>query len=184
MDNNNIKNKNRLNIVITGFMGTGKSTVSDYLEVITEREKIDSDLYIINKCRMEISDIFDKYGESYFRELETSCISEISEKSSVIISCGGGVPLRSENIALLKRNGIIVLLTAGPDVILERVKDSDSRPILNNNMNTDFIKSLMDKRAEKYNSAADITIDTDNKSVKAICDEIIKKVSEFEFKNI
>ena len=183
MNSINIKNKNSLNIVIIGFMGTGKTTVSDYLENITGKEKIDSDSYIVEKSGMKISDIFEKYGEDYFRNMETEAISEISSKSSIIISCGGGVPMRDENVKLLKENGAVILLTASPSVILERVKDSDSRPILNNNMNEAFIKNLMDKREKKYSSVSDITIDTDNKSIEEICDEIIHKVSDFKFKN-
>ena len=183
MNNMYIKNKSSLNIVIIGFMGTGKSTVSDCLEKMTVMEKIDSDSYIVERYGMEISDIFEKYGENHFRELETEAVAEIASKESVIVSCGGGVPLREKNAELLKANGVVVLLKAGPKVILERVKDSDSRPILNNNMNADFIKSLMDKRADKYNSAADIIVDTDNKSVKEVCDEIIRRISDFKFEN-
>lgn len=166
------------NLFIIGFMGVGKTTVSDYLSIILNRHKIDIDKYIEEKENMTISQMFEKYGEDYFRNCETNVLKELNEKSNKIISCGGGIVLRGENIDLMKKQGKIVLLTASAQTIYERVKSSTERPILNNNMNVEFISSLMKKREEKYLETADIIINTDNKDIKEISDEIIKKFNE------
>ena len=76
----------------------------------------------------------------------------------------------------MKKNGRVVLLTAKPDTIYERVKESEERPILNDHMNVEFISSLMDKRKERYEAVADITVATDGKNVTQICEEIISKL--------
>ena len=166
------------NLFIIGFMGVGKTTVSDYLSIILNRHKIDIDKYIEEKENMTISQMFEKYGEDYFRNCETNVLKELNEKSNKIISCGGGIVLRGENIDLMKKQGKIVLLTASAQTIYERVKSSTERPILNINMNVEFISYLIRKREDKYLETADIIINTDNKDIKEISDEIIKKFNE------
>lgn len=84
--------------------------------------------------------------------------------------------MREENADHMKKNGRVVLLTASPETIYERVKDSDERPILNNNMSVDFISGLMDKRRTRYEAVADVTIETDGKNATQICEEIISKL--------
>ncbi|TQQ84530.1 shikimate kinase [Peptacetobacter hominis] len=171
-----LKNKN---IVLIGFMGSGKTTISDYLSKAMGRKKIDTDILIKKREKCSIIEIFENYGEEYFRNLESEVVSEISDMKNCIISCGGGTVLRHENVENLKKNGIIVLLSAKPKTVLIRVKNSDSRPILNGNMNEHFIKELMDKRSFSYMSVADIVVDTDNKSIISISDEIIDKAAIF-----
>lgn len=166
------------NIAFIGFMGSGKSTISKELANMLNTTLIDVDDYIVEKNQMKITDMFDKYGEDYFRDKETEAIRDISKESGIIISCGGGSVLRDENVKLLKENGTIVLLKATPETIYERVKDSTSRPILNGNMNVEFIAGLMEKRRERYESVTDVEIITDNKSVDEIIDEIMQKVVE------
>ena len=100
----------------------------------------------------------------------------MQSESNVIISCGGGVPMRERNVKEMKKNGRVVLLTASPETILGRVKDSHDRPVIENNKNVEFIGELMEKRREKYQAAADIVIKTDNKSVMDICEEIIHEL--------
>ena len=90
-----------------------------------------------------------------------------------IVSCGGGVVLRPQNVEKMKQAGMVIFLNAKAETIYERVKDSNDRPILNGNMNVDYIRSLMEKRSSLYMQAADRVIDTDGKSVREICDEII-----------
>ena len=80
----------------------------------------------------------------------------------------------------LKKNSRIVLLTASPETILERVKDSDERPILNGNMNVEYIKGLMERRTSLYQSAADIIIETDGKDIVDICEELIQSLMKLE----
>lgn len=166
------------NILLIGFMGTGKTSVSRVLKEMTKLPEIDMDKYIVEKENKSISDIFDQFGEDYFRKIETECLKEILENKGAIVSCGGGVVVKDENVAYMKDKGIIVLLTAKPETVYNRVKDCKDRPILNNNMNVEFIESLMEKRKDRYLSVADIIIETDNKTVKEIASEILKKIGK------
>lgn len=164
------------NILLIGFMGAGKTTVSKELSKMTDMKEIDMDAYIVKKEGMDITEIFDKFGEEYFRKKETECLIEIMKENNCIVSCGGGVVVKDENVEYMKNGGKIVLLTATPETTLERVKNSTDRPILNGNMNVEFIAKLMEKRKERYLAVADIIVETDNKSVKDICNEILEKL--------
>jgi len=168
------------NIMLIGFMGTGKSTVSDYLGEMLAMEQIEMDALIVEKEGMSIAKIFEEYGEEYFRNCESNTLIELQKKNHAVVSCGGGVVLRDENIKYMKKKGRIVLLTANPETIYGRVKDSIERPILNNNMNIGFISELMEKRRERYEMAADIIINTDSKSIRIICEELIGKLTAME----
>lgn len=165
------------NILLIGFMGTGKTTVSRQLSLITGMEEIDMDAYIVKHENLSISDIFDRFGEDYFRDKETQYLKEILRNKDVIVSCGGGVVVRDENVEYMKGAGTIVLLNAKPETIYARVKDSKERPILNGNMNIEYIRQLMNRRKERYLSVADIIVETDNKSAMDIAKEIVKKIS-------
>ena len=168
------------NVFLIGFMGTGKSTIAGELQEKLEMNRMEMDQMIVEKQGMSISEIFDEYGETYFRNLESNTLIELQKCKQTIVSCGGGVVMRAENADHMKKNGRIVLLTAKPETIFERVKDSHERPILNNNMNVDFIAGLMEKRREKYLAAADIVVETDAKTVTQICEEIIAKLIAFD----
>ena len=165
------------NILLIGFMGTGKTTVSRILKKQTKLPEIDMDAYIVEHEGMKISDIFEKYGEEYFRKIETECLIEILKNDGVIVSCGGGVVVKDENVEYMKDKGTIVLLTATPETIYNRVKHSKDRPILNGNMNVEFIAGLMEKRRERYLSVADIIIDTENKTSNEVATEILNKLN-------
>lgn len=164
------------NIFLIGFMGAGKSTVAAELKEKLEMDRVEMDQMIVEKQGMPISEIFDEYGEAYFRNLESNTLIELQKRKQTIVSCGGGVVMREENSDHMKKNGRVVLLTAKPETIYERVKDSDERPILNNNMSVDFISSLMDKRKDRYEAVADVTVETDGKNATQICEEIISKL--------
>lgn len=101
---------------------------------------------------------------------------ELSKKENIIISCGGGIVIKEDNIKLMKTMGKVILLAASSNTIYERVKSCKDRPILNDNMNEEYIATLMKKREERYLQAADIIINTDNKSIEKICEEIINKL--------
>ena len=166
------------NIFLIGFMGAGKSTISDYLKNVLAMDVVEMDQCIVERQGMSISDIFETYGEEYFRELETNLLIEMQSRSNVVVSCGGGVPMRERNVAEMKKNGRVVLLTAKPETILERVKDNHDRPLLENNKNVSFIADLLEKRRAKYEAAADIVVETDGKSELEICEELIHRLRE------
>lgn len=168
------------NIFLIGFMGAGKSTVAAELAGKMEMERVEMDQMIVEEQGMPISEIFDTYGETYFRDLETRTLIDLQKQKQVIVSCGGGVVMRDENTEHMKKNGRVILLTAEPETIYERVKDSKERPLLNNNMNVDFIRSLLDKRRPRYEAVADIAIATDGKTATQICEEIISRLITFD----
>ena len=104
------------------------------------------DAYIVEKTGCSINEIFEKQGEQFFRNMETESLKEILNKTGLILSCGGGTVLRTENVDLMKQNGKIVLLTAEPQTIYERVKNNNERPLLNQNMSIEYIAEFLEKR--------------------------------------
>ena len=168
------------NIFLIGFMGSGKTTVASYLGKAYQMKTTEMDGAISEQEGMSIPDIFALHGEEYFRRLETAFLIELRQEKGVVVSCGGGVPMRSENVAEMKKNGRVILLEASPETIYERVKDSNDRPLLEGNKNIAYIAELICKRKEKYEAAADIVIETDGKKVSVIGEEIMRKVLELE----
>ena len=164
------------NIFLIGFMGSGKSTVSKMLAEKLGVARVEMDERIVQEQGMPITEIFEKFGEAHFRDIETDLIRRLQEQDGVVVSCGGGAVLREENRKMMKESGAIVLLTATPETILERVKHSTDRPILNGNMNVKYIAELMEKRRACYEEAADFGVETDGKSSEVICEEILSKI--------
>ncbi len=165
------------NVFLIGFMGAGKSTIAKSMGRLFGLEVTEMDALISKKEDMSIPEIFEKYGEPYFREKETELLIELQSRLGGVVSCGGGVPMLERNVIEMKKNGRVVLLTAEPETILERVKNSHDRPLIENNKTVPYISGLMEKRREKYEAAADVVIATDGKSVPEICIEIVKKLS-------
>ena len=164
------------NIVLIGFMGAGKTSISEYLKTLFAMDVIEMDQIIAEREGMSIPDIFEVHGEQYFRDLETNLLIEMQSRKNVVISCGGGTPLRECNVVEMKKNGRVVLLTASPETIFDRVKDSHYRPVIENNKNVPFIADLMEKRRAKYEAAADIIINTDGKSLIEVCEELVQQL--------
>ena len=163
-------------IFLIGFMGCGKSTNARYMCKMTGAKQLEMDQKIAADQGMAITEIFEKFGEVHFRDLETELIRSLKDQEPMIVSCGGGAVLREENVALMKECGKIVLLTASPETIFDRVKHSKDRPILNGNMNVEYIAGLMETRRPKYEAAADIVISTEMKNTREICEEILGKL--------
>ena len=172
------------NIVLIGFMGAGKSTVARTLGEWFDMDIVEMDELISERQGMSIPEIFEKHGEEYFRNLETNLLIELQKASRTIISCGGGAAMRSQNVSEMKKNGYVVLLTAAPKTILERVKENDDRPLLKNHKNVEYIAQLMEKRREKYETAADLIVQTDKKNVQEICKEMITKLMEMDSRDV
>ncbi|MBQ1802032.1 MAG: NUDIX domain-containing protein [Lachnobacterium sp.] len=167
-------------IFLIGFMGAGKSSVAQQLKNFLPYEVLEMDQRIVEDSNMKIADIFEKYGEDYFRDLETNLVktieSDYNNGKQYVVSCGGGVVVREDNTQIMKRCGKVILLTASPETIYERVKDNKSRPILNGNMNVEYIEKLMQKRKDLYESVADVVISTDGKDTKTIAEEIVMNI--------
>ena len=166
------------NLFLIGFMGAGKTSVSAGLGRMLGREVVEMDERIAAQEGMSIPELFAQKGEPYFRACETALLKSFAQGAPRIVSCGGGVPLREENVAAMRESGTVVLLTASPEVILERVKDSDERPLLQGHKDVSYIAALMEQRRPKYEAAADITVDTSRLNVEEVCRQVLRRVSE------
>ena len=165
------------NIILTGFMGCGKTSVGIRLSYALKRTMIDTDKWIEKKQERSVSDIFAEDGEESFRQMETACIRELIEtENHRIISTGGGLPAREENHALLKELGRIYYLKVTPEVVFERLKGDTTRPLLQGEHPQEKIRSLMAQREQNYVEASDIIIDVDGKDFEQIISEIEKLI--------
>lgn len=162
------------NIFIIGFMGSGKSTIARLLAKETGKELIEMDETIEAEAGCSINQIFEEHGEGYFRDLESALVTCIADKGGTVVSCGGGAVLRAENAENMKKNGTIVYLSATPETIYKRVRNSTQRPLLNGNMNVEYITQLMEKRLPLYENAADVVVDVNDKEKNEIVKEIIE----------
>ncbi|MEK6657616.1 MAG: shikimate kinase [Nitrospirota bacterium] len=161
-------------IVITGFMGTGKTTVGKRLSEEYNLEFIDTDELIEKKAgNKKVNKIFAEFGEAHFRKLEKEVIREIAEKKDAVIATGGGAIVDKKNLAVLKKcSSIIICLTSRPDVIVLRTRnEKGARPLLNSDNPLIKIEELLKKRVDAY-SKADVIIDTSDLTP----DEVIIKI--------
>ncbi|NLM12261.1 MAG: shikimate kinase [Epulopiscium sp.] len=171
-----MKKMSKSNIVLIGFMGSGKSTIGKEIAKRLQYSFIDSDEVVENKIRMSISDYFKRYGEENFRLLEEEIISHIALTTKTVIATGGGVVKNPNNISNLKHNGTIFYLKGSPEYIYERLKYDTSRPLLNTKDKLATIRSLLRERSPLYENASDIIISIDNKSI----DEIVVSILDYE----
>ncbi len=157
------ENKNRPNIVLVGFMGTGKTSIAKRLATQLRMRYVDTDDIIERDSGRRISDIFSEDGEETFRELESEAVRKASKLCNYVISTGGGVVLKETNMAELRRNGIIFCLTATPEEIYRRVRHQPHRPLLQTPDPLTKIKSMMEDR-HPYYVKADYMVETTGRS--------------------
>jgi len=159
-------------LILVGFMGTGKTEVGKAVWERKGRTFIDIDDHIVQTTGITINDIFKQHGEDAFRELESGMIRKFSKISGLVISTGGGSLLRVQNVDNLKRTGVLVCLTASPEEIARRVADERHRPLLNGPDRIGVVREMLARRSKSY-EIADITIDTNGKSVNAAVQEVL-----------
>ena len=183
MQNYNIENKQKFTnipdypIILCGFMGCGKTTIGKCIAKLSNLKFIDMDDYIINKSGMPVTEIFDKYGENYFRDLEHNACKDIALMKGVIIAAGGGALTFERNIKALKKyNGKIIFIEIPLNEIAKRLKGDKSRPMLNCDNKDKAMKELYEKRYPLYKAAADYIIDGCNKPEK-IAQVILKIIN-------
>ncbi len=166
-------------LFLTGFMGTGKTSVARELEKLTGMPVMEMDEELARREGRSIPDIFAAEGEGYFRQIETQLLQDIArEETAMIVSCGGGAVLAEKNTQLMKSCGKVVLLTARPETIYARVGGDEGRPNLKGRKSPKDIEALMTQREPKYKAAADVVVETDRKDIKAIAREILAVCSE------
>jgi len=162
----------RKNIVITGFMGTGKSVVAKELARKLKMEFIDMDQIIEERQGTSIADIFTRYGEKYFRAQENKLVRELSQKENMVIATGGGTLLSSDNARMLGQAGEIVCLYADSQTIYNRVKRKNDRPLLKGENVLSEINRLLEERKKIYDNIK-WKIDTTNLNIQEVTDKII-----------
>ena len=163
------------NLVLTGFMGTGKTSLGKILAEKLGYAFVDIDQKIEQDTGLTIPQIFEQYGEKYFRELEKKVVAEISQRQGLVIATGGGTVANEENLQLLKNSGMIVCLTTEPEEIFRRTERRGERPVLDGGEDRlQTIKKLLAQR-QKFYAQADYTIDTTDWSPLQIMNEICKK---------
>jgi shikimate kinase len=165
-----------MKLVLIGFMGTGKSSVGQQLAKLLQYDFIDTDQLIEARQGRSITAIFETEGEAGFRRMEADLARELSALDRVVIATGGGFPLSSGNIEVLRETGVIILLTAAPETIYQRVKNERHRPLLADADPLARIVGLLETRAAVYREA-DITIDTTGKNPSEIAMEIREELS-------
>lgn len=163
-------------IFLIGFMGVGKTSTSRELNRLLGVPEIDTDAMIVEQEGMSINEIFATKGEEYFRQAETTLLDQLRTQAPCIVSCGGGMVMRPENVAKMKEQGQICLLQASPETIYEHVKDSTDRPLLNGNMNIPYITELMQARDPRYRTAADVIIETDGCNPAEVADKLVQQI--------
>lgn len=163
------------NIILTGFMGVGKTSIGLRLAEDLRFTFVDTDDLIEADQKMTITAIFAKKGEPYFRDVEAKIIRQVMEREGLVVSTGGGAVIRDENREAFRRGGLVVCLMARPEVIYERIKHETHRPLLQVADPAARIGELLESRAKFYHQA-DLIIDTSDKSIDEAVGEIKEKV--------
>ena len=166
------------NIFLIGPMGSGKTAVGRQLARLLHLDFYDSDAEIEPRTGVDIPYIFEKEGEAGFRERECEVIDALTQLRGVVVATGGGAVLRPENRERLVQRGCVVYLHTSVEQQLERTRHSRHRPLLNTPDPEGTLRELMAHRLPLYRSIANITVETDGRQVRAVADEIIRKLKE------
>ncbi len=167
-----------MNVVLIGFMGSGKTFIGRILAQKLGFSFMDMDGEIECSQRMKISDIFARFGEQEFRRIESDTLLSMQNLDRYVISTGGGVVVKQENRPLLKKIGVVVWLKTTPEKVYQRVKDDTSRPLLQVDDPLAKIKELMDYREDFYRQSADIVVDSDLGGPEYMAGLILKELKE------
>ena len=168
------------NVILTGFMGTGKTSLGKLLATRLGRPFVDIDKKIEDEAHLSIPEIFERFGEAHFRELEKVAVKDLSERRGLVIATGGGTIKDEENLQLLKSSGVMICLTTEPEEIFNRTARRGERPVLDGggNERLETIKKLLAER-KKFYDRADYHVDTTDWSPIQIIDDICKYLRQF-----
>lgn len=165
------------NIVLVGLSGSGKTTIGMILSKKSNYMFTDTDEIIVKLQNRSINEIFAENGEEYFRDLETDVIKEVSTQGNQIISTGGGIVLRQENLTNLSRNGIVFYLKTSVDTLIKRLEGDSSRPLLKTKDIKKKLENMLNIRGNLYEKA-DVIIETDKMSAEETSEEILRIYNE------
>jgi shikimate kinase len=163
------------NVIITGFMGVGKTSVGTRLARDLGYRFVDTDDLIEADQKITITEIFSSFGEPYFRDVEARVIRQVLEGEGQVVSTGGGAVIRDENRRAFKAGGVTICLTARPEVVLERIRHETHRPLLQVPDPLGRIRQLLTER-EPFYRQADFIIDTSDRTVDGVISEVRQRV--------
>jgi shikimate kinase len=170
------------NIVLIGFMGSGKTSIGKRLSLRMKWEFIDMDDFIEKREGMSINEIFAQRGEQYFRDIERELCQRFSEPKSKIIATGGGVIKNAGNMADLKKGGVVIYLKSNPETIAYNLRNDDTRPLLRCDDKLGKIRELLEQREPTYKKYADITIDVSKLNMEDTLNRITEEYERYENK--
>lgn len=162
------------NIYLVGFMGSGKSTIGRILASHLNMKFVDIDIEVEKSQGLKIREIFEKFGEQYFRELERKKLVEYIGKTGYVVSTGGGLGADKHMMELMKQDGKVIWIDASLETILKRCKDDTERPLLK--LPSEELSKLFENRKEVY-SLADAKISSDNTPPENLVKEILLRLS-------
>lgn len=162
------------NLVLVGFMGTGKTEVGRLLADSLSRRLVDTDRLLQERLGKPVRDIFRDHGEAYFREMEKEVVAEVAGQRGLVVSTGGGVVLSPDNVAVLRESGFVVWLDADVTVVQVRLAGDTTRPLLQGDVD---LGVLYAGRRANYEQAAHVRVDTTGKTPLVVAAEIVKRVS-------
>ena len=167
-----------MSLILEGFMGSGKSAVGSMLALRLGLPFVDTDSEIEKRQSSSIADIFDRFGEEAFRQMETSMLQGLLlEDTEAVISLGGGTPVRRANAPVIKGLGRVVYLRASAETLLKRLENGvEQRPMLKGHDLNERVRELLESREDRYLELADIVITIADEDIPEICDRIIKRL--------
>jgi len=171
------------NILLIGFMGSGKSSVGRRLAISQRRRFIDTDEEIVDTCGLDVCAIFSHGGEEKFRSWESSVLCRLSNQQGMVLSTGGGIVLREENRVLLRKMGIIIWLDAAANILFKRAMRSKERPLLQSERPRERFNSLLDSRRDLYRGLADLYIDSSCLNHKEVMLKIVEGLADWRHKD-
>ncbi len=163
-------------VFFIGFMGAGKTSISQQIAVTCGVASIDADEYLELREDRIIADIFADDGEEAFRDIETDVLRDLAGRSPRLIGCGGGVVTkRPENAQIMKESGFVVYLKVSADGAAARIPNTDSRPMFKN---LDTARKTIVEREPQYEAAADVAVETEGRSIREVADEVVDRLLE------
>ena len=168
------------NIIVCGFMATGKSSVGKRLAAKLHYQFLDMDSLIEEETGMTIPQIFSSQGEPAFRALESRMVERIAGWTGYVVATGGGTIVNPQNLETLKRCGVVISLTADIRTILLRSGKGDTRPLLQGENKSERIRQLM-KQREPFYAQADIVLDTSTLNINQVVHRLVARLQEFGF---
>ncbi len=164
------------NIVLVGPMGVGKTTIGRHLAKNLKMRFVDSDREIERQMGVDVPLIFELEGESGFRKRESSVIEALTSQRDLVLATGGGAVLDARSRELMRRNSVVVYLSADVDRLLERTAKDTNRPLLQTDNPRERIQELLAFRGPLYQEVADFMVNTGNRTVKTVIKEILAQI--------